>query len=899
MLTFITKRLFEKPALYALAVLIIGMTGLIVLYSLSLESGQKAAYDKYQQRAELKSKDIEAEIKRSFFQVSSIANLYSSSTWVSHSEYAQFVTRVFPNFPEGRRISVIHHIPSSSLAGYLANIAQNSESAFSQFEIFNFIHPNTRTKATITDNFYNIISYTYPDINTANFIGRSIIETSPIAPLIFPAIENKTPIISNLSPKLNTIREEPFLIYVYPFYSADLNASDSSEVSGLIVSSQYVSDFFTNDLINASTDNFRYILIDSENNEFHFPNNKLSENSTTAKLPALYFKFNIRLINNRFELIVIPNDQQLAQPNSLLFTLFIVGSILIVAIAFITYSLLSRQSLLTREVKRKTLAIYQQRNQLSDQNQRLIKAVEVAKSSANAKSEFLANMSHEIRTPLNGVIGLTELLNRTQLDVDQREYVEKLTYSGRHLLSVINDILDFSKVEAGKVDLEIAAFSIYSIIDNLNNSFKEIAKARGINFTIAIDGYVHPDLMGDIFRINQVLINLCSNAIKFTEKGSVDIVISMNKVSHENDIFILRFQVKDSGIGMDEKDVATLFNKFSQADTSTTRKYGGTGLGLSISQKLCQAMDGDINVTSEKDKGSCFTAFMKIQLNTDILIDDHDPAEQSESLPEENIHILIVDDNPIALSIISNYLESISITAITAQSAEEGLELLRDSENKIKLIISDWKMPHTDGSGFIQEILMLNLTVVPKVIILSAYETSSIEKSRESLPILKMVLQKPCPTEVLHQAIMSVLKNKTPIKEPVIIQKRLEGINILVAEDNNINQLVINKILSSEGANITMANNGVEAANIINEPNNINIVLMDIHMPIMDGVETTSIIRSNRNKKIAKLPIIALTANVIESDVQKYLSAGMDSHEPKPINKESLIKTILKLVKLE
>lgn len=191
----------------------------------------------------------------------------------------------------------------------------------------------------------------------------------------------------------------------------------------------------------------------------------------------------------------------------------------------------------------------------------------------------------------------------------------------------------------------------------------------------------------------------------------------------------------------------------------------------------------------------------------------------------------------------------------------------------------------------------VSLAVVPKVIILSAYETSSIEKAREALPIIKAVLQKPCPTEVLHQAIMSVLKNKTPIKETVIIQKRLIGINILVAEDNNINQLVINKILSSEGAMVTMANNGVEAIKLVNTLNNIDIILMDIHMPIMDGVETTEIIRSNKDINIAELPIIALTANVIESDVASYLAAGMNAHESKPIIKENLITTILKLVK--
>ncbi|MDT0604446.1 response regulator [Thalassotalea castellviae] len=899
MLTFKTKILFEKPALIALSVLIISLTGLIILYSYSLKNEKQAVYEKYQQRAELQTKDIEAEIKRSFFQVSSIANLYSSSGWVSHSEFSQFVRRVFPNFPKNRRISAIHHIPASYIDDYLTNIRQNPTPEYEKFSIFDYSAPNELSEATTTDNFYNIISYTFPAQNIANFLGRSIVESSPISPLIFPAIELKKPIVSDFSPPLSTIKDEPFIIYVHPFFSIDTVSDDSSEVSGLIVSSQSISDFFINELISNPDDNYRYILIDSNKNAFHFPSNTLRSFDSTllAELPTIHFQFTIRLINNRFELIVIPNDQQLADIDSLLYPLFIVGIILIFAISFITYSLLSRQKLLTREVKRKTSAIYHQRNQLSEQNRRLIHAVEAAKISANAKSEFLANMSHEIRTPLNGVIGLTELLNRTQLDVDQKEYVEKLIYSGRHLLSVINDILDFSKVESGKVDLEISAFSIFSIIDNLNGTFQDIAKARGIDFKVSIEGYAPPDLMGDIFRINQVLMNLCSNAIKFTEKGRVDVIISMNKVDDKNNIFILRFQVKDTGIGINEKDIATLFSNFSQADSSTTRKYGGTGLGLSISQKLCQAMGGDINLTSTKGKGSIFTAFIKIQLNTDILIDEHELTEKHKTLINENVEVLIVDDNPIALNIISNYLASINMTPITAQSAEEGLDILQNSEHKIKLIISDWTMPHTNGGEFVQELLTLNMKVVPKVIILSAYETSSIEKAREALPIIKTVLQKPCPTEVLHQAIISVLKNKTPVKETMIIQKRLEGINILVAEDNNINQLVINKILTAEGADITMVNNGVEAIKVINAPNKIDIILMDIHMPIMDGVETTKIIRSSLDKKLVKLPIIALTANVLESDVKSYLAVGMNAHESKPIIKESLISTILSLIK--
>lgn len=878
----------QKPNLYAFIVLVFGLLCSGYWYQTAITKERNDTYIKYQQRAEIHAKDIEAEFKRSFFQVSSVANLFSSSTWVSYSEFAEFVQKVFLDFPEGRRITAIHRFPEQKANEFIEKIRQNPEVEYSNFDIFNFTPPNQVTPATAVDGYYSVLSYTFPEIDDQSFVGRNILKQSPVGPLIYPVIQSRTPLISDLSQPITGIRNEPFILYIYPILAEKTNNLVEPEVLGLIVSSQYISHLFNSNVTAEEAANFNFMLKDKNNNLYHYPKMELVDQTVIAET-NISFTFPIQLVNNRLLLVITPVDQKLEYPSSLLLALFIGAIALTSTLAFITQSLLSKQAYLAYEIERQTSELTKQQTQLKSKNQQLAVALKEAEVSENAKADFLANMSHELRTPLNGVIGLTGLLKQTQLDSVQREYVDKLTFSGKHLLTVINDILDFSKIDSGNVVIEQKAFSIHSVVDNLKVAFDEVTKAKGIKFNISIKGEFYSDLMGDVFRINQVLINLCGNAVKFTEAGSVDVIISMSRDKRSDHHFKVHFKVSDTGVGIDESEINGLFSKFSQADTSTTRKFGGTGLGLIISQKLCQSMGGDIEVVSRKNSGSSFTATMLLKLNKDVIIEDN-----NKNNIEQKIDVLVVDDNPIALEILTDFLTNMGVRPIAFLRAKEGLVALQNEKYDIKVIISDWTMPDMDGEQFIKAVSQLGLKKPPKVIIISAYETSIIDNAKGQLPI-HYVLNKPCPADKLFKAISHCVNNTS---ELAVSQKvnRLNNVNLLVVEDNEINQVIINHLLIEEGANVTNANDGQEAIDLLNQPNAIQIILMDIHMPVMDGIQATKVIRAHADSTIAQLPIIALSANVLEKEVQSYLDVGMNAHGAKPVDIESLVKSILNLI---
>ncbi|MDR7299147.1 signal transduction histidine kinase/DNA-binding response OmpR family regulator [Pelomonas aquatica] len=533
-----------------------------------------------------------------------------------------------------------------------------------------------------------------------------------------------------------------------------------------------------------------------------------------------------------------------------------------------------------------------------ERTEQLERAQHAAEAATRAKSEFLANMSHEIRTPMNAILGMSYLALQSGLDAKQRNYVDKVHRAAESLLVVINDILDFSKIEAGKLEIESIPFQLADVFDQLANLLGMPAEEKGLELLFALPPGLPTGLVGDPSRLGQILLNLGNNAVKFTERGEVTMAVTVAERGAER--VVLRFEVRDTGIGLSPEACQRLFQPFTQADASTSRRFGGTGLGLAICRHLVERMGGTIGVDSEPRRGSCFNFTLPFSLQPGL-----QPAAQPTEL--RGTRLLIVDDHPAARELLSTLVASLGLNAEMAADGEAALAAVASADaadRPFRLVLLDWRMPGMDGIECLARLTQGGASrhAPPTVLMVTAFGREQAERQLQARGLqVAALLPKPVTPSALLDACITALGQRATLprrseQRQELLQARqasLGGARVLLVEDNAINQELACSLLERAGVVVAVAANGREALAALDR-DSFDAVLMDCQMPVMDGYEATRALR--QRPALQGLPVIAMTANAMAGDREKVLAVGMNDHVAKPFQVDELFATLARWV---